>query len=138
MYLCVDAAFYLIFIFQFDVQIHQRLLIFNLIIWLVCNKVQLLAVKQKGTLHLLTLGLHVMTQNKFVTRILLIFHKSLMMPTIPAEWPVYMEMIQKLPMFVSHMYIVVMHVTAVTSYMYQHDILIWFSELNQGFKPVRL
>ena len=30
-----------------------------------------------------------------------------MMPTIPAEWPTYMEMIQKLPMFVSYMYIVV-------------------------------
>ena len=30
-----------------------------------------------------------------------------MMPTIPAEWPMYMEMIQKLPMFVSYMYIVV-------------------------------
>ena len=55
-----------------------------------------------------------------------------MMPTIPAEWPMYMEMIQKLPMFVSHMYIVVMHLTAVSSYMYQHDILIGFLELNQG------
>ena len=55
-----------------------------------------------------------------------------MMPTIPAEWPIYMEMIQKLPMFVSHMYIVVMHLTAVSSYMYQHDILIGFLELNQG------
>ena len=55
-----------------------------------------------------------------------------MMPTIPAEWPMYMEMIQKLPMFVSHMYIVVMHLTAVSSYMYQHDILIGFIELNQG------
>ena len=54
-----------------------------------------------------------------------------MMPTIPAEWPMYMEMIQKLPMFVSHMYIVVMHLTAVSSYMYQHDILIGFLELNQ-------
>ena len=80
--------------------------------------------KQKGTLHLLTLGLHVMTQNKFVTRILFIFHKSLMMPTLLSEWPMYMEMIQKLPVFVSHMYIVVMHLTAVSSYMYQHDILI--------------
>ena len=55
-----------------------------------------------------------------------------MMPTIPAEWPMYMEMIQKLPMFVSHMYIVVMHLTAVSSYMNQHDILIGFLELNQG------
>ena len=55
-----------------------------------------------------------------------------MMPTIPAEWPMYMEMIQKLPMFVSHMYIVVMHLTAVSSYMYQHDILIGFLESNQG------
>ena len=80
--------------------------------------------KQKGTLHLLTLGLHVMTQNKFVTRILFIFHKSLMMPTLLSEWPMYMEMIQKLPVFVSHMYIVVMHLTAVSSHMYQHDILI--------------
>ena len=44
----------------------------------------------------------------------------------------YMEMIQKLPMFVSHKYIVVMHWTTVSSYMYQHDILIGFSELNQG------
>ena len=65
-----------------------------------------------------------MTQNKFVTRILFIFHKSLMMLAIPAEWPMNMEMIQKLPMFVSHMYIVVMHLTAVSSNMYQHDILI--------------
>ena len=47
-----------------------------------------------------------------------------MMPAIPAEWPMYMEMIQKLPMFVSHLYIVVMHLTAVSSNMYQHDILI--------------
>ena len=88
--------------------------------------------KQKETLHLLTLGLHV-TKNKFVTRGLFIFHKSLMMPTIPAEWPMYMEMIQKLPMFVSHMYIVVMHLTAVSSYIYQNDILIGFLEFNQGF-----
>ena len=65
-----------------------------------------------------------MTLNKFVTRILFIFHKSLMMLAIPAEWPMNMEMIQKLPMFVSHMYIVVMHLTAVSSNMYQHDILI--------------
>ena len=74
--------------------------------------------KQKETLHLLTLGLHVMTQKKFVTRILFIFHKSLMIPATPAEWPMYMEMIQNLPMFVSHMYIVVMHLTAVSSYIY--------------------
>ena len=47
-----------------------------------------------------------------------------MMLAIPAEWPMNMEMIQKLPMFVSHMYIVVMHLTAVSSNMYQHDILI--------------
>ena len=62
-----------------------------------------------------------MTQIKFVTRILFILHKSLMMPTIPAELPVHSELIQKLLMFVSHMYIVVMHLTAVSSYMYQHD-----------------
>ena len=55
-----------------------------------------------------------------------------MIPAIPAEWPMYMEMIQKLPMFVSHMYVVVMHLTAVCSYKYQHNILIGFSELNQG------
>ena len=55
-----------------------------------------------------------------------------MIPAIPVEWPLYMEMIQKLPMFVSHMYILVMHLTAVSSYRYQHDILIWFLELNQG------
>ena len=65
-----------------------------------------------------------MTQNKFVTRILLVFHKSLMIPAIPAEWPMYMEVDLKLPMFVSHMYIVVMHLTAVSSYVYQNDILI--------------
>ena len=88
--------------------------------------------KQKGTLHLPTIGLHVMTQNKFVTRILLIFHKSLIITTIPAEWPVYMEVIEKLPMFVSHMYIVVMDLPAVSSYMYQLDILIGFLELNEG------
>ena len=73
-----------------------------------------------------------MTKNKFVTRILLIFHKSLRKLTIPAEWPMYMEVIQKLPLFVSHIYIVVMHLIAVSSYVYQHDILIGFSELNQG------
>ena len=73
-----------------------------------------------------------MTQNKFVTRILLIFQKSLMMLSIPAEWLIYMEMIQKLSMLVSHMYIVVIHLTAVSSYKYQHEILIGFLELNQG------
>ena len=75
-----------------------------------------------------------MTQNKFVTRILFIFHKSLMIPAISAEWSMYMEMIQKQPMFVSRTYIVVMHLTAVSSYMYMYhnDILIGFSELNQG------
>ena len=86
---------------------------------------------QKETLHLLTLGLHV-TQNKFVTRILLIFHKLLMIPSIPAEWPIHVESIQKLPMFVSHIDIVVIHLTAVSLYMHQHDILIGFLELNQG------
>ena len=55
-----------------------------------------------------------------------------MMQAIPAEWPICIEMIQKLPMFVSHMYIAVMHITAVSSYMYQYDILIGFSELYQG------
>ena len=55
-----------------------------------------------------------------------------MIPAIPAEWPVYLKMIHKLPMFVSHIYSVVMHLTAVSSYMCQHDILIGFSELNQG------
>ena len=55
-----------------------------------------------------------------------------MMPTIPAEWQIYMEMIQKLPMFVSLMYVVVMRLTAVSSYMYHHDILTGFSELNHG------
>ena len=55
------------------------------------------------------------------------------MPTIPAELPMHLELIQKLLMFVSHMYIVFMHWTVVPSYnMYQHDILIGFSELNQG------
>ena len=47
-----------------------------------------------------------------------------MIPAIPAEWPMYMEMIQELPVFVSHMYIAVMHTPTVSSYMYQHDILI--------------
>ena len=74
--------------------------------------------KQKETLHLLTLGLHV-TQNKSVTRILFIFHKFLMIPVIPAGWQIHMDLIQKLPMFVSHMYIVVMHLTAV----YLHTIV---------------
>ena len=55
-----------------------------------------------------------------------------MIPAIPAEWPMYMEMIQKLPLFVSHVYIIVMHPIAASSYMYQHDVLIGFSELNQG------
>ena len=94
--------------------------------------------KQRGTLYLFTLGLHVMTQNKLVTRKPLVFHKSLMIPAIPAEWLMHMEMIQELPLFVSHMYIAVMHIKTVSSYMYQHDILIGFSKLNQGFKPVRL
>ena len=85
--------------------------------------------KQKETLHLLTLGLHV-TQNKSVTRILFIFHKFLIIPVIPAGWPIHMDLIQKLPMFVSHMYIVVIHPTAVSSYMHQHDILFGFSEMR--------
>ena len=77
------------------------------------------------------LGLHV-TRNKFATRTLWTFHNSLMMSTIPAEWSMYMEMIKKLPMFVSHnLYIVVMQPTAVSLYKYQHDILIGFLELNQ-------
>ena len=94
--------------------------------------------KQKETLHLLTLGLHV-TQNKSVTRILFIFHKFLMIPVIPAGWQIHMDLIQKLPMFVSHMYIVVMHLyiySCISSYMYQHDILFRFTEMNQV--PVRL
>ena len=97
--------------------------------WLVHNKVQLLTVKRKETLLLPTLGLHV-TQNKFVTRTLWIFHNFLMMSTIPAEWSMYMEMIQKLPMFVSHMNIVVMYLTAVSSYKTTN--MIGFFELNQG------
>ena len=78
-----------------------------------------------------TLGLHV-TQNKFVTRTLWIFHNFLMMSTIPAEWSMYMEMIQKLPMFVSHINIVVMYMylTAVSSYKTTN--MIGFFELNQG------
>ena len=44
----------------------------------------------------------------------------------------HLELIKKPLMFVSHMYIVFMHWTAVPSDMYQHDILIGFSELNQG------
>ena len=60
--------FNLIFIFQIDVQIHRRLLNLKLNILLVFNEVQLLAVKQTETPHLLTLGFHV-TQIKFVTRI---------------------------------------------------------------------
>ena len=99
------------FHFQIDVQIHPRLLNFKPIILLVCNKVQPLTVKQKETLHQLTLGFHV-TQIKFVTRILFILHKSSMMPTIPAELPMQLELIQKLLMFVSHMYIVVMHLNS--------------------------
>ena len=95
--------------------------------------------KQKETLHLLTLGLLV-TQNNFVTRELFIFRKPLMIPAILAELPMYMDLIQKLPLFVSHIYIVVMELTALSSYMYQHDILIGFSELNQwlGCRAVRL
>ena len=75
---------------------------------LVYNKVQLLTVKQKETLHLLTLGFHVMTQNNFVTKKLLIFHKCPTMPAIPAESPMYMDLIQKLPSFVS--FIEVLHI----------------------------
>ena len=85
--------------------------------------------KQKGTLRRLALGLHV-SQNKFVTRIFFIFHKPLMIPTIHAGWPIHVDFIQKLPMFVSHIDIVVIHLTAVSSYIYQHDILIGFTELN--------
>ena len=55
-----------------------------------------------------------------------------MMSTIPAEWSMYMEMIQKLPMFVSHINIVVMYMylTAVSSYKTTN--MIGFFELNQG------
>ena len=56
-----------------------------------------------------------------------------MIQVFPLEWPMCMEMIKKLPMFVIHMYILVMCLTAVSSYMYQHDIFIGFVELNQGF-----
>ena len=42
----------------------------------------------------------------------------------------YMEMIQKLPMFVSHINIVVMYLTAVSSYKTTN--MIGFFELNQG------
>ena len=58
--------------------------------------------EQKETLHLLIVELHVMTQNKFVTRTLFIFHKSVKMSAIPAKWPMDLEMIQKVPMFVSY------------------------------------
>ena len=53
-----------------------------------------------------------------------------MIPTIHAEWPIHVDLIQKLPMFVSHIDILVMHLTAVSSYIYQDDILTGFSELN--------
>ena len=53
-----------------------------------------------------------------------------MIPTIHAEWPIHVDLIQKLPMFVSHIDIVVMHLTAVSSNIYQPDILIEFSELT--------
>ena len=43
-----------------------------------------------------------MTQNKFVTRTLFIFHKSVKMSAIPAKWTMDLEMIQKLTMFVSY------------------------------------
>ena len=58
--------------------------------------------EQKETLHLHIVGLHVMTQNKFVTRTLFIFHKSVKMSAIPAKWTMDLEMIQKLTMFVSY------------------------------------
>lgn len=58
--------------------------------------------EQKETLHLPIVGLHVMTQNKFVTRTLFIFHKSVKMSAIPAKWTMDLEMIQKLTMFVSY------------------------------------
>ena len=54
----------------------------------------------EGNLHLLTLGFQV-TQNKFARRILLIFHKFSTMPATPAERPMYMDLIQKLVLFVS-------------------------------------
>ena len=44
----------------------------------------------------------------------------------------YLDLIRKLLMFVSHMYIVVMRLTAVASHIYQHDILTGFSGLNEG------
>ena len=44
---------------------------------------------------------------KFVTRILLTFRKCSTMSAIPAEWPMYIDLIQKLPLFVSC--IVVLH-----------------------------
>ena len=56
----------------------------------------------EGNLHLLIVGLHVLTQNKFVTKTLFIFHKSVKMPIVQAKWPMDLEMIQKLPMFVSY------------------------------------
>ena len=56
--------------------------------------------ESEGNLHLLTLEFHV-TQNKFATRIPLIFPKCSTMPATPPERPMYMDPIQKLPLFVS-------------------------------------
>ena len=56
--------------------------------------------ESEENLHLLAFEFHV-TQNKFATRILLIFHKCSTMPTTPAERPMYMDLIQKLPLIVS-------------------------------------
>ena len=42
-----------------------------------------------------------MTQSKFVTRMLLIFHKSVMMSATPVMWLMDLDLIQKLLKFVS-------------------------------------
>ena len=42
-----------------------------------------------------------MTQSKFVTRMLLIFHKSVKMSATPVMWLMDLDLIQKLLKFVS-------------------------------------
>ena len=94
-----------------------------------------------GTLHLLTLGFHV-TQNKFATRKLLIFHKCSTMPSISAEWPMYMDLIQKLPLFVSFIAVRSAY-TAVASYLivptwhFDWVLRVWTRYLSKGI-PVSI
>lgn len=93
--------------------------------------------ESEGNLHLLTLGFHVI-QNKFVTRISLIFHKCSTMPAITAEWPMYMGLIKKLPL-VSYIVVllILLYLHTCTNTTFWLDSKSWTRDLSKGIPVSR-